>query len=506
MTTPDSQRGLRLLSGATDEGIAIVENRKIIEINVSIAKLLSYDPDEMIGLELEKIFTPETWGVLNAKLNTGDDESYQGVAVGKSGATIPIQLNGREMELDEKTVIVINLSDLTQLKLIEEELRQSEKRYRTLFNTMLHGFILHEIIRDDAGDPVDFCVLEVNPAFETITGLKAEEVVGSRKNDHRPGIEPKWLDLYSKVIAKGSPVRLERHFGELDKYLELVAFSPQVGKLATILGDMTERRKLEARLRQAAKMEAIGTLASGVAHEINNPINIIMNYAGLILREGTSRDDTQTFAKEIVNESERIATIVRNLLAFARQEKELPEKEHISDVIESTLSLMQKVLDNDQIKISVEIDEGLPQVRCQRQQIEQVLVNLLTNARQALNEKYSGYDEDKKLTVKASLVEVGDEGWIRTTVEDKGPGIPSELIDRIFDPFFTTKPGGTGTGLGLSVSHGIVDDHGGRLTVESQIGHYCRFHLELPLRDSGEEWTIEEMLEFRHLRVKDHFR
>jgi signal transduction histidine kinase len=258
--------------------------------------------------------------------------------------------------------------------------------------------------------------------------------------------------------------------------------------MATILTDVTERKKLEARLRQAAKMEAIGTLASGVAHEINNPINIIMNYAGLILRQEVTRDDVETFAREIVNESERIATIVRNLLAFARQEQEMPSPATISGIVESALSLMKKVLDNDQITIRVDVPEDLPQIQCRRQQIEQVLVNLLTNARHALNERFPRYSEEKILEITASVFERDGRQWIRTGIEDRGPGISAEVIDRIFDPFFTTKPGGSGTGLGLSVSHGIVDDHSGRLTVRSQVGQYTRFIVELPVYDPESDW------------------
>ncbi|MCE5264517.1 MAG: hypothetical protein LLG97_13410 [Deltaproteobacteria bacterium] len=127
--------------------------------------------------------------------------------------------------------------------------------------------------------------------------------------------------------------------------------------------------------------------------------------------------------------------------------------------------------------------------KCRSQQIQQVLMNLLTNARDALNERYPGYSPEKRLRVTAEIIRKQGRTFIRTTVEDNGIGIRAEIRDRIFDPFFTTKPKETGTGLGLSISYGIVRDHGGELTAESEPGRYTRFHVDLPV-DSG--WTLSK--------------
>jgi len=245
--------------------------------------------------------------------------------------------------------------------------------------------------------------------------------------------------------------------------------------------DLTEQKQLEAQLRQSQKLKSIGTLAGGVAHEVNNPINGIMNYAQLIKDELAESNPTVTdFAGEIIHETERIANLVENLLAFARHEEETPfSPVNIHDVVEETVSLIQTVLRHDQIQLDIDVPKNLSLVYCRSQQIQQVLMNLITNARDALNEKYNGFHENKRISVKAQEDAVNR--IIRLTVEDQGNGISQNDYDRIFDPFYTTKTSDEGTGLGLSISWGIVKDHGGSLNVKSRPGEGTRVQLTLPM-------------------------
>ncbi|MFO7566875.1 MAG: AAA family ATPase [Enhygromyxa sp.] len=241
-----------------------------------------------------------------------------------------------------------------------------------------------------------------------------------------------------------------------------------------------EKRQLEAQLRQQQRLESVGTLASGVAHEINNPIQGIMNYADLILASPGRRELVEEFAGEINHESNRVATIVRNLLAFSRQDAsaELEDTE-LGDVVEATLSLVHAVLRRDHIKVSVELQPELPPVRCRAQQIQQVVMNLVTNARDALRSCYGDYDERKRIELRVERDERPQ--WVRISVRDFGPGIAPDVLPRIFDPFFTTKGRNEGTGLGLAVSHGIAQEHGGDLRVETKLGGGSCFVLELPV-------------------------
>jgi len=256
--------------------------------------------------------------------------------------------------------------------------------------------------------------------------------------------------------------------------------------------DISDRKQAEASLRQVQKLESIGTLAGGVAHEINNPIYIIMNYAELISDRLSEQDPSRKYAEEIIRETERVATIVSNLLQFSRQEKESHSPANLTDIVEATVSLIQTIIRRDRIALEVDVPEDLPKIKCRSQQIQQVLMNLLTNARDALNERYPAYDEDKRMALTVRPFENEGRPWIRVTVEDHGIGIPDAIRDRLFDPFFTTKDRAKGTGLGLSISYGIVQDHHGALHVESEVGQYTRFHLELPV-DNG--WSLDGVQE-----------
>jgi len=252
--------------------------------------------------------------------------------------------------------------------------------------------------------------------------------------------------------------------------------------------DITDRRHLErkhetmeAHIHQQQRLESIGTLAAGVAHEINNPINAAMNYAQLIQDRLPTDSPLVEYTHEILHETERVATIVRNLLQFSRTDKQSHSPACMADVIESTLSLIRSVIRHDQITLTVNVPSDLPQLKCRSQQIQQVLMNLMTNARDALNERYPCHDPDKVLNLSANLSEKEGGRWICVTVEDHGIGIASEVQEHMFDPFFTTKPRNKGTGLGLSISHGIVKEHHGELTVESEPGRFTRMHLNLPV-------------------------
>ena len=277
---------------------------------------------------------------------------------------------------------------------------------------------------------------------------------------------------------------LKKHFMVTDRLIPWP--NPPVAKLELAI-DITEKMALEEHLQHSQKLEAIGTLASGVAHEINNPLMGMMNYAELA--NDLVQDPKATeYLKEVGVEGNRIAKIVRTLLSFSRQDKEGHSPADIRDIIDRSLSLIGSVLRKDQITIELNIPDDLPTVKCRSQQIEQVLINLLTNARDALNVRYPDYDENKLIRIRARMFEKDGDEWIRTTVEDHGAGIPEKVVKRIFDPFFTTKSRSEGTGLGLSVSFDIVREHHGALTVESVPNEYTRFHIDLRVNNG---WILD---------------
>jgi PAS domain S-box-containing protein len=370
--------------------------------------------------------------------------------------------------------------DITERKRADEVLRKYERIVSTSQDLM-------------ALVSRDYIYEAVNESFLTAHRKTREEVVGRTMPEvigegvFREKIQ-RWLDQ----ALSGQTVRYQEQldFTGLGSRIVDATYFPVVDEKGKVEGvvvnarDITDTRKLEEQLIQSQRIESIGTLAGGVAHEINNPINGIMNYAQLILDRLEKGNPAAGFAGEILHETQRIAEIVRNLLTFARNEKQTRSPAQISDIVSSVLSLIQTVMRHDQIVLEVAIPEGLPKIKCRSQQIQQVVMNLLTNARDSLNERYPGYSPEKRLRIVAELISKQGRRVIRTTVEDNGIGIPAEIRDRIFDPFFTTKPKETGTGLGLSISYGIVRDHGGELIVESEPDRYTRVHMDLDV-DNG---------------------
>jgi signal transduction histidine kinase len=203
-----------------------------------------------------------------------------------------------------------------------------------------------------------------------------------------------------------------------------------------------------------------------------------MNYAQLIARR-SGGTDVATYAQEILQEAQRVASIVKGLLSFARQEGEPYTDVHPRELVESTLALISALLRKDGIRIEQDLAADLPPIRCHPQQIQQVLMNLLGNAREALNTRYPGSDKGKALYLTGRAWKREGTSFVRLTVEDHGIGIPQPALDKIFDPFWSNKPGGH-AGLGLAVAQGIVVEHGGAISVESEAGRRTRMHVDLP--------------------------
>jgi len=247
---------------------------------------------------------------------------------------------------------------------------------------------------------------------------------------------------------------------------------------ATARDSLTRLRETQAQLVQAAKMSALGQLVSGVAHELNNPLSVIIGYGQLLLSREVP-DNMRRPVELMVAQGDRMAKIVRNLLFFARQRP--PERAPVSlqAVVEQTLALRVNQLTLSGITVETAFAAELPEITGDAQQLEQVFLNLLLNAEQAILEARP----QGRIIVRTRVSEAGD--WVYADVVDDGPGISSDALPRVFEPFFTTKMVGSGTGLGLSVSYGILEEHGGRLTVQSRRGETI-FTVELPVSRAPE--------------------
>jgi len=249
-----------------------------------------------------------------------------------------------------------------------------------------------------------------------------------------------------------------------------------------LYSDVTEERRIQSKMLQTEKMAALGQLVSGIAHELNNPLTAIMGYAQLLLGHGLKSDQLSE-AKKVYHEAERARRIVKNLLYFARENQPERSRVDINEIIERTLALRSYELRVENIAVDCDLALDLPKTTADPYQLQQVILNLVINAEQALIEgRGQGH-----VWIRTRHLQQRAGDRISIEISDDGPGIAPEIASRIFDPFFSTKPPGVGTGLGLSIVYGIVHQHGGEVTYDNQSGLGARFTVELPVVEAPPE-------------------
>jgi two-component system NtrC family sensor kinase len=256
----------------------------------------------------------------------------------------------------------------------------------------------------------------------------------------------------------------------------------QLVACTVLMKDVTQKTKIEAQLVHSAKLAAIGEMAAGVAHELNNPMTVIIGTAQMLLKSLPDESDDKELLGDIVNCGLRCKRIIQNLLIFSRQDQAPVSDTDINAEVQRVLGLIRYQINRSQIRIAADLDPDLPKMSANGPQIQQVLTNFLVNARDALK----GVDREKLIKVHTGTTLRKGQRWVVISVTDNGSGIPPEYLPKIFTPFFTSKEASKGTGLGLSVSLGIAESHQGTIEVESTPGQGSTFSLLLPM-EPGEE-------------------
>ena len=360
-----------------------------------------------------------------------------------------------------------------QCRMLEGEISASEQKYRLLFDSAGDAIFLVDLASLE--------VLEANPAAAELAGCASEKLV-----------KRSFLELCPKL--RGRSARLlenkrfvEELFNEAGEFQMVRGQGEQVlceGR-ATLMEyhkrpvfqvnarEISGRKRMEQQLRQAEKLSALGQLVAGVAHELNNPLAVVMGYAQLLTKQEALGEKVRKDLTKILHESERAAKIVRNLLTFARPREPHLLMVDVNRLVAVALETREIQVQGANIRVVRRLASDLPATRADPDLIEQVLANLVTNAVQAL-ESHPG-----QRVLEVSTERCGDA--IRISVADTGPGIPTQIVDRVFDPFFTTKGPGRGTGLGLSICYSIMEEHRGKIWAESQVGKGSRFIVELPV-------------------------
>jgi two-component system, cell cycle sensor histidine kinase and response regulator CckA len=386
---------------------------------------------------------------------------------------------GRPKELIGVMVDVTARKDAEQaLHDSETRLRESEGRYRNLFESAPDGIL----VADGQGTYVD-----VNPAGLRMLGYTREELIGMKSEDILAPKEFSRVDSALTEINEGVDHRHEWQFRRKDGSLfeaDVLATMMADGRILAVLRDASERRRLEEQLRQSQKMEAVGRLAGGVAHDFNNSLGVIQGYTELLMRQ--AGEGQRGKLEQILKATERATGLTRQLLAFSRKQIVDPRVLDLGALLSDIEPMMGRLIGED-IDLAIVAGADLGQVKADPGQLEQVVINLCVNARDAMPDGGILRIETANAEVHAGDV-VGNAPlapgrYVMLSVRDTGRGIEKEILSKIFEPFFTTKEEGKGTGLGLAMVYGVVKQAGGHVSVDSELGRGTTFQIYLPRID-----------------------
>jgi PAS domain S-box-containing protein len=412
--------------------------------------------------------------------STGVCETYEKELVRKDGSRVPVLLGLAMLEGDRQGGVGFVL-DISDRKRAEESYRQSDSQFRALFENALDGVL----IANDMGVCVD-----ANPAACDLLGVSYNEIIGRTINAFTEQDDPvEASHMFEQFLENGvlrGALRLRRHDGnvmEVD-FSATANFLP--GRHLALLRDVTERRKLEEQLRLSQKLESVGMLAGGIAHDFNNLLTVIAGYSELTLRRLDKADPLAENIEEIKKAAERASSLTRQLLAFSRKQVLQPKILDLNSVIENIEKMLGRLIGED-MELRAVPGVGLGQVKADPGQIEQVIINLVVNARDAM-------PTGGQITIETANIYLDEAyarrhiavqpGWYAMlAVTDTGCGMDAKTQENIFEPFFTTKEQGKGTGLGLSTVYGIVKQSGGNVWVYSEVGVGTTFKIYLPLVD-----------------------
>lgn len=332
----------------------------------------------------------------------------------------------------------------------------------------------------------DGIIIEANDATLQAARKSRDQVVGNGickiiHGGRWPHIKCPLEEFLKTCSPKVEETRLPGLFGEYSFTISPVTKRDgSTDQIMLIARELTrdESRKVDS--IRTAKLAAIGELAAGVAHEVNNPITGIINFAQILLDNYQLEDSGSDIVQKIIKEGERIATITHKLLSFSREDNGERGPVNPVAIIQDSLALVQHQLKKDGITLRTNFPDPDFLIVADFRQLQQVILNLISNSRYALNARYSGPHPDKILEIHCRKTGTNDQTLASITIKDFGTGMPQSLLERLFEPFFTTKPPGQGTGLGLSISYGIIKDHGGTLRVNSILDHYTEIIIEIP--------------------------
>ncbi|MDD4136813.1 MAG: PAS domain S-box protein [Methanoregula sp.] len=470
----------------------------VTRVNRALSQTIHLNPDDIIGkynvlmdtnLEIQGVLpsvkavfdthTPARFSIPWKAADAGDVDFKGGCDMFIDVSLFPI-LNAR----GELTNVVCQWVDVTERKKIEDALRESEEKFRALFTSMIEGSALHEIIFDPSGAPSDYRILDVNPAYESIIGLRLEDVRGKTSREVYQIDTPPFLETYARVAATGQPEVFEVFFAPMEKHFSISVFSPQQGKFATIFEDITGRKRAEQQretlIRELEQKNAeLERFTFTVSHDLKSPLITIKGFAGLLEDDVRSGDQVQL--KKDINRITSAANTMQELLAdvleLARIGRVAGPREKIpfGAIAREAVDLLAGPL--AERGVWVDIAPDLPVVSVDHARVREALINLIENAI-----KFLGSQQNP-------VIRIGVEREEATPVffvQDNGIGIDPRYLERIFNLFERLDVSTPGTGIGLPIVRRIIETHGGNIWAESEgVGKGTTLKFTLPAADQN---------------------
>jgi PAS domain S-box-containing protein len=499
-----SEAKYKILTDSSLTGIYIHQEGKYVFVNERFAGMHGYASGELIGTEYTSLIHPEERENVRTRVDKrihGEKipQRYEVRMIKRDGQVIWCETIATIIQYEGKPAIMGNMIDITERKIAETALRESEEQYRSLVENIKIG-----VYRNTGGRHGWF--MQANPAMLKIFGYDSfEEFRKIFVSDLYENPEERRVfleEVLQSGFVKDREIRMHRKDGT-PIWISVTA-SVQYDEKGSmkwidgVLEDITERKHLEEQLRQAQKMEAIGTLAGGIAHDFNNILTAIIGYGNLLKEELRQDEHLSTYLNNILSSADRAAILVRSLLAFSRKQKLSIEPLDLNTVIVHLKPLLLRIIE-ESIELKIVLSPDTLTIMADAGQIEQVLMNLATNARDAM-------PAGGVLTIETEYAELTGEylkmhpyiqpgEYALLSVSDTGTGMDETIKQRIFEPFFTTKEVGKGTGLGLAMIYGIIKQHDGYINVYTESEKGTTFKIYLPITQAETREPLPAVVE-----------